>query len=146
MSPEKSGFFFTIKALENILSFIIHARRRILAVMNSTYIQLSAALDLMDQLDGEGKPVNFHVKFVTADRIRRSGGEIIEIQSGRKCVGKRSGKTVFDSRKKADENPSISRQPNHWVNSTRNILLPNGGIRKVHIRLIIEFNNQKVFF
>ncbi|MCX6267044.1 MAG: hypothetical protein NTW16_06765 [Bacteroidetes bacterium] len=114
--------------------------------MNSNFIQLSKALDLMDQLDDDGKPVRFHVKFVTADRIRRTGGEIIEIPSVRKCVGNRNGKTVFDIRQKADENPSISRQPNHWMNSTRNILLPNGGIRKVHIRLIIEFNNQKVFF
>ncbi len=114
--------------------------------MNSNYIQLSNALDLMDRLDDDGKPERFHVKFVTADRIRRSGGEIIEIPSGRKCVGNRNGKTVFDSRQKADHNSSISRQPNHWVNSTRNIILPNGGIRKIHIRLIIEFNNQKVFF
>jgi hypothetical protein len=128
------------------VSFIIHARHCTLAGMNSNYIQLGAALDEMDQFDDDGKPVRFHVKFVTADRIRRTGGEIIEIPSGRKCVGNRNGKTVFDSRQKADENPSISRQPNHWVNSTRNIILPNGGIRKVHIRLIIEFNNQKVFF
>ncbi len=128
------------------MSFIIHVDYCILVDMNSTYIQLSAALDLMDQLDDDGKPVKFHVKFVTADRIRRTGGEIIEIPCARKCVGNRNGKTVFDTRQKADENPSISRQPNHWVNSTRNIILPNGGIRKVHIRLIIEFNNQKVFF
>jgi hypothetical protein len=128
------------------LSFIIHARHRTLAGMNSTYIQLSKALDLMDLLDDDGKPLKFHLKFVTADRIRRTGGEIIEIQSGKKCVSNRNGKTVFDTRQKVDENPSNSRQPNHWVNSTRNIILPNGGIRKVHIRLIIEFNNQKVFF
>ena len=128
------------------MSFIFHVRHRTLAGMNSNYIQLSKALDLMDLLDDDGKPVKFHVKFVTADRMRRTGGEIIEIHSGRKCVGNRNGKTVFDTRLKADENPSISRQPNHWMNSTRNIILPNGGIRKVHIRLIIEFNNQKVFF
>jgi len=128
------------------VSFIIHARYRTLAVMNSNYIQLSAVLDLMNQLDDDGKPVKFQVKFVTADRIRCTGGEIIEIQSGRKCVGNRNGKTVFDTRQKADESSSISRQPNHWANSTRNILLANGAIRKVHIRLIIEFNNQKVFF
>ena len=128
------------------MSFIIHARHCTLAGMNSKYIQLSKALDLMDQLDDDGKPVKFHVKFVTADRIRRTGGEIIEIPSGRKCVGNRNGKTVFDTRQRKDENPSISRPPNHWKNSTRNILLPNGGIRKVHIRLMIEFNNQKIFF
>ena len=128
------------------MSFIIHARHRTLAVMKSNFIQLSSALDEMDRLDHDGKPVRFHVKFVTADRIRRTGGEIIEIQSGRKCVGNRNGMTVFDSRHKADEHSRNSRQPNHWVNSTRNIILPNGGIRKVHIRLIIEFNNQKVFF
>ena len=114
--------------------------------MNSNYIQLSKVLDQMDQLDDDGKPVRFQVKFVTANRMLKTGGEIIEIVDGRKCVGKRRGEMVFDTRKSSQDPSAISRPPNHTANSTRNILLPNGGIRKVHIRLIIEFNNQKIFF
>jgi hypothetical protein len=109
-------------------------------------IRLSNVLEQMDQLDGNEKPVKFDIKFVTADRIRKTGGEIIEIKQGCKCVGKKNGKVVFDTRKASTDIPKIPKDPNHWVNSTRNILLPNGLIRKVHIRLIIEFNGQKVCF
>ena len=43
-------------------------------------------LDLMDQIDYDWKSVKFQVKFNTVDRIKRTGGEIIEISNGRKCV------------------------------------------------------------
>ena len=98
----------------------------------------------MEEFDQAGKPVSFDLKFVTCDRKRETGGEIIEIKSGRKCVGKRNGKVLFDTRKADIQN--TSRDPRHWVNSTRNILLQNGQIRKVHIRLIIEFNGKKVCY
>ena len=112
--------------------------------MINRYIQLSAALNVMDQFDDKGKPLSFQVKFVTADRIKRTGGEIIEIKSGQKCVGYRRDKVVFDFREHPTHDTPTARDPRHWVNSTRNVLLPNGQIRKLHIRLIIEFNHQKV--
>lgn len=117
--------------------------------MKVQYIRLSEVLDQMEQLDEAGMPVKFQIKFVTADRKRGTGGEIIEIKDGRKCVGKRKGKVVFDMRKTVSTvstAPRIPRDPHHWVNSTRNIILPNGLIRTVHIRLIIEFNGKKVCF
>ncbi len=114
--------------------------------MKGQYIRLSEVLDQMEQLDEFGMPVKFQIKFVTADRKRGTGGEIIEIKDGRKCVGKRKGKVVFDMRKTVSAAPRIPKDPHHWVNSTRNILLPNGLIRTVHIRLIIEFNGKKVCF
>jgi hypothetical protein len=40
----------------------------------------------------------------------------------------------------------MAKDPHHWSNSTRNVLLPNGQKRKLHIRLIIEFNNKKVCY
>ncbi len=102
---------------------------------------------MMDELDENGLPVRFQISFVTADRKKKTGGEIIEVKGARKCVvGNRNGKPVFDTREKAGASGRITRPPNHWANSTRNIILPNGGIRTVHIRLIIEFNNKKVFF
>jgi hypothetical protein len=129
------------------VSFIIHARYCSIAGMNSAFIQLSNVLDLMDQVGEDGNPVRFQIRFVTADRTRRTGGEIIEIIDGMKCSpGKRDGAPVLDTRLPGKPTERSAHDPNHWRNSTRNILLPNGGIRKVHIRLIIEFNNQKVYF
>lgn len=108
------------------------------------YIRLKAVLEKMEEFDHEGKPIAFNLKFVTCDRKRGTGGEIIEIVGGRKCVGVRNGKVVYDKRKIEVQGPT--KDPRHWVNATRNIVLPNGGIRKVHIRLIIEFNGQKVCY
>ena len=117
--------------------------------MNNRYIRLGDALDQMDQTDQDGKPIPFQIKFVTANRKLLEGGDIVELPVARKCIGKRQGKVIFDKRDKkavSSHNDSISRDPRHWKNSTRNLLLPNGQIRKVHIRLIIEFNNLKVCY
>jgi hypothetical protein len=115
--------------------------------MKVQYIRLADVLQQMERLDEKGMPCMFDMKFVTANRQQCTGGEIIEIKGGRKCVGKRGDKVIFDTRPSTQGEPTgKSRDPRHWVNSTRNILLPNGQIRKVHIRLIIEFNACKVCF
>jgi hypothetical protein len=108
------------------------------------YIRLSEVLDKMDQLDDHGKGIEFHMKFVTCDKKQDTGGEIIEIINGRKCIGKKKGKVIFDGNVKNES--KVNKNPNHFMNQTRNILLENGQIRKVHIRLIIEFNHYKVCF
>jgi hypothetical protein len=101
----------------------------------------------MDSFDGQGKPVRFQLKFVTANRLEKTGGEIIEIQEACKCsVRTKKGKEIFAAKKNFPSDDRITKDPNHWVNSTRNILLPNGQKRKLHIRLIIEFNNKKVCY
>ena len=116
--------------------------------MNKGYIRLSDVLDLMDQIGDDGKPIPFQMKFVKADRTRGTGGDIIEIHSGRKVISKdKKGNPVFDLRPKVQASAtSTKKDPRHWVNATRNILLENGEIRKVHIRLIIQFNQQKVCY
>jgi len=115
--------------------------------MNKGYIRLSEVLDLMDQVGEDRKPVAFQIKFVKADRTRGTGGEILEVKSGRKVIGKdKKGKPVFDLRPNQASGTSLKKDPRHWVNATRNILFENGEQRKLHIRLIIEFNQQKVCY
>ncbi|MGA3014682.1 MAG: hypothetical protein ABSD71_11705 [Bacteroidales bacterium] len=115
--------------------------------MNSTFIRLWDVLEIMDTLDGQGKPFRFQMKYVTANRLLGTGGEIIELKDGCKCSGKtKQGKPIFSEKKNFSTNDKVSKDPRHWTNSTRNILLSNGQIRKVHIRLIIEFNNKKVCY
>lgn len=97
----------------------------------------------MDQADHNGKPVVFSLKFVTADKVRRTGGEIIEVTKAQKCVGKRSDGVLYAN----PGNGAVkqTKNPNHEQNATRNIyLVDSGHVRKVHTRLIIEFNNKKV--
>ena len=70
--------------------------------MNKGYIRLSEVLDQMDQIGDDNKPIPFHILFVKADRIRGTGGEIIEISAARKVVNKdRQGNPVFDLRPKS---------------------------------------------
>lgn len=115
--------------------------------MNSSFIRLWDVLEIMDTLDGQGKPFRFQMKYITANRLQGTGGEIIELKDVCKCSGKtKQGKPIFASKKNFPSNDHASKDPRHWTHSTRNILLPNGQIRKVHIRLIIEFNNKKVCY
>ena len=129
------------------MSFIIHGRHCSIAVMNATFIRLWDILQIMDSLDGQGKPVRFQVKYVTANRSEGTGGEIIELKDACKCsVRTKQGKEIFSAKQNFPTTDRVTKDPNHWVNSTRNCLLPNGQKRKLHIRLIIEFNNTKVCY
>lgn len=73
-----------------------------------------------------GKP--FTVTFVKADRKRNTGGELKTYENCR----------LHYSRK---DSPA-----NHYQHSTRNVMLQNGEIRKIHIRLIVQFNNARVVY
>lgn len=106
------------------------------------YILLKDALREIDRVDESKNPIPFACRFVTADRKRNTGGEIITVVNAVKCVGKKDGEIVFLGR----ETAAPRRNPNHYENATRNIALQNGAIRKMHIRLIIEFNGQKVIY
>jgi hypothetical protein len=105
-------------------------------------IFLKDVLETMEQTDKKNQLKPFSIVFVTADRNKKTGGDIIEIE--RATILKR-----LPGEKKAAKpqaNKSITKTPNHWDNSTRNILLPNGQKRKIHIRLITRFNNQPVIY
>ena len=115
--------------------------------MNSTFIRLWDVLEIMDSMDAHGNPVRFQVKYVTANRTTKEGGEIIELKDACKCsVKTRKGEEVFPEKRHFQAIEKVSKDPRHWSNSTRNILLPNGQKRKLHIRLIIEFNNKRVCY
>jgi hypothetical protein len=115
--------------------------------MNSEFIRLWDILEIMDSVDTEGRPVRFHVKYVTANQTTGEGGEIIELKDACKCsIQMKRGGEVFPQRKNFHAADKLAKVPRHWVNSTRNLLLPNGQKRKLHIRLIIEFNHKKVCY
>jgi hypothetical protein len=115
--------------------------------MNSNYIRLWDVLEIMDAVDTDGKPIRFQIKFVTADRFKKTGGEIIELKDATKCsIRTRKGEEIFPERKNVADSDRIAKNPNHWINATRNVRLPNGQKRKLHIRLIIEFNHKKVCY
>lgn len=102
-------------------------------------IHLTEALKEM----GEGKP--FSITYVKCDVNRNTGGDIMKLenvilsfqQKGAEKFGfEHPEPNVTEHRKRA----------NHYEHASRNVLLQNGMRRKFHIRLLLEFNGQKVFY
>lgn len=104
-------------------------------------IPLSEVLKEMDK-----KELIKSISFVTADRKRGTGGELVTlknvIQTGRTS---KEGKTSGSGESTTEDRPA--RNPNHWKNQTRNLRIAKSNqVRKVHIRLITEFNGQRVIW
>ena len=140
------GLIFSVFSVSVLFSQTKTGTLKIFSEITNTTIYL----DEVKQDDGtkvvNDIPVGSHYLKVMSNGVAVYS-EIIEIKNGRKCSGKtKSGEPIFQKVKNVPVKDSVKKNPNHWVNSTRNILLPNGQIRKVHIRLIIEFNHQKVCY
>jgi hypothetical protein len=102
------------------------------------FISLKEVLETMDA----GQP--FSIAFVTCDQRKQTGGQLIEIEKAYK-----SGHIFPEERKRMQDiqpaSQMIGKAPNHYQNSTRNLLIAkNSEIRKVHIRLIRKFNGKTV--
>jgi hypothetical protein len=98
--------------------------------------------DALDQMKGE-KP--FSISFVTCDLNRTTGGDVVKLEnvllSFKPFAAAKAGFQMPE--------PAItdfSKKPRHYEHATRNVLLQNGMRRKFHIRLLLEFNGQKVFY
>jgi hypothetical protein len=127
-------------------------------------ISFSKMLSEMDFVDRNGNPAPFSIVFVTADRKLNTGGDIHIIghrtaltdllrrrikeaifteSKAIKVVGLHNGAVIVN----APRVPSSAeaRNPHHYKNSTVNVMiLSSRAIRKVHPRLILYFNDQKV--
>jgi hypothetical protein len=115
--------------------------------MNSNYIKLWDVVQQIDHTGADEKPVRFQLKYVTADRKKCTGGDIVELVDARNCAGKtKTGEPKFIKKKSQFIEEKIKKNPSHWLHSTRNMLLPNGQVRTVHVRLIIEFNHMQVCY
>ena len=90
-------------------------------------IKLSDALSVMTT----GDPFNFSL--VTCNLKQETGGRRVSYENATLCAGGNSSKTS-------------AKNPNHWKNHTRNIMV-QGKSRPItiHTLLITGFNNQKVF-
>lgn len=87
----------------------------------------------------------FSISFVTLDENRKKGGDIISLD---KCL---LASLDDDSKiKKGFEvignKTDFKKSPSHYEHATRNVVLENGHIKKIHIRLILTFNNKKLFY
>ncbi|WP_151087382.1 hypothetical protein [Hymenobacter baengnokdamensis] len=109
-------------------------------------MQLIALADVLLLMDTTSDP--FTVVYSTADRQRGTGGELLTLE-GCVCTG---GKPKPKAPAPAEPvkwtvvaGLALGRRPGHRVNQTRNVtVLSSGKTRKLHVRLIVEFNGQTV--
>jgi len=97
-------------------------------------------LEHMRRKDHKGRFVPFSVKMVRCDRTSKSGGEWLELNDV--TLPKQEVKKI--SKQLPASGATENKNPNHRHNGTINFMLPNGQIRKGHIRLITRFNGMKV--
>ena len=121
-----------------LLSFFSTDSRGYFASMIASSVRLSEALRQMEE--GEER---FSIRFVKADKRRKTGGQILEWHncqlSKRRVVSARQPVGVVD------EANTPSRLPAHFQNATRNIVQgASSQPRKVHIWLLLSFNGQRV--
>jgi hypothetical protein len=110
-------------------------------------INLKQALQIIETKDVEGFPISFNLEFRTLNRNSKTGGALRSYTSVSVLTSRE--KQVF-SDKEIVKNLQLAnrtrRNPNHFLNRTRNLQKPNGEIFKVNIRLIDSINNQKVVY
>lgn len=86
----------------------------------------------------------FDIAYCTYDESRKTGGDRIELK------GVLSSRMQAQAKKRGFANPEptqgIQKRQNHYHNATRNLLLPNGKYKKVHIYLIEFFNGKQMYY
>lgn len=88
---------------------------------------------------------SFDMTFITADRKRGTGGELINVKAWQKIDSKTPVERMPGRTRKLAR--SMTKDPNHWENKTINIFNPNNLQQhpiKVHYRLIQFLNGQRV--
>ncbi len=93
-----------------------------------------------------GKGCPFSLTYVTANTKNGTGGKLVFVASAIL-----SGYNVADGARvtasvmsKANLTGKASKRPNHSQHFTRNILLKDSTLRKVHIDLVTEYNGKTV--
>lgn len=110
-------------------------------------ISLREVLTEIDKKDTKGNAVPFSCLVYTLNRNSKKGGRLIAYKNAKLLKGKSSKKPTLTSLEiSASTLPKSKRNPNHFKNATRNIELPNGDIKKIHIRYIDTFNGKKMVY
>lgn len=113
-------------------------------------IHFADMMNIIDGFDEEGNPLVFSIKVCKYNEKQQTGGDFMTIEKACKVVAiKKSGngtkKVIYPSSMSNKEKQNVN--PNHWKNSTRNIMpLTSKVVRKIHIRLIDEFNGKKIIW
>lgn len=98
-------------------------------------LTLTEAVNILQSGDWVG------LRLITADVKKGTGGKVLDIP---KCRIARGVAHAAAGKPSAAEIYTAGKNPNHNLNFTRNVELPNKQLRKVHPILITHLNNQPV--
>lgn len=100
-----------------------------------------AVIELYEVIQHIDSGMPFSMTFVTADRKKGTGGQIRTVHNWVNCNIADMPEPVLRRNKMFQ----ASKVPNHQQHKTKNIMNPaTRDIRKVHIRLITEFQGKRV--
>jgi hypothetical protein len=109
----------------------------------SGFISTAQAVKLMRTVEQDGMPVPFDLQFITADRRRKHGGEIVNVKDAILKGAKK--KTVAKMHFEKLDAIQNKKDPSHSVHGTVNVFVPHSNkTMKVHVRLITGINQTRV--
>jgi hypothetical protein len=104
-------------------------------------IALNEVLNQMEQVNRRGFAMPFHIEVVSYNKETGEAGNVKVYENAVLCT---SGARI-SIKKKVSATPQKKKiSQNHFINSTRNVELPSGEVKKIHIWLIRQFNGEKV--
>jgi hypothetical protein len=99
------------------------------------------ACEQMTRKDRHKRPIPFSIAFVTWNKETGQGGELVYFEHA--TLSQTNG--MASRNYPNQEVKKKSKQPNHWMNSTRNILpLASNEPKKLHIWLMLMFDGMEV--
>jgi hypothetical protein len=108
---------------------------------------LSDVVVQMRSLDSDGKAIPFSIAVRTFQSFSKTGGALNKYPAAKLVMQEKfKNKDSIRSLRTAPRKKVDRKNPHHFQNKTRNIKLPNGQIKKIHINNIIEFNGVKVVY
>ena len=105
-------------------------------------VDTQETITLKEVIEAMDKGLVFSIGFWTCNHQKKTGGEFIELQGCHKHNYKTKEQVMNEKRQ--GNNRTIYRNPNHFANSTRNIVKESGELVCVHLRLIRKFNQKRV--
>ncbi|MCK0203495.1 hypothetical protein MWN41_10775 [Ornithobacterium rhinotracheale] len=93
---------------------------------------LREVLEAMKQRTSKNEGVKFNLKIWQFNKQNKSAGRVVEYRGCELMTPTQKTKYL--------------RNPNHFENRTRNIKLPDGSVKTIHIIFIKEFNGKPVLY
>lgn len=107
------------------------------------FIARKDALQMMSQKNYDGSPFVFSITFITANRLKKTGGKIKTLQKA--TLNSQYNKHLAQLLAPNNNTPKEQKTPNNRENFTINLLnLETNEIIKVHTELITRINDLKI--